>query len=440
MSDSAIPIHHSAPPDFLLGGIQVNEADHEAWFDALEAQSMNTIQVTEYARQGDWDTDDLEGHAVEPRVLEEIRGAARRGLSVVYVCRVQLDSDAARNEFLWHGMIMPGSDERLASWFAKYGRFVALRAEMAEREGVDVFMIGSELNALATTVPAQRPPELEEYFLNREKQAQRRRELLAQDSADHRKAAEAQGFDSVASYIDARIARERQWAVAATGGDAYDLETINRLRERLKGHWQALIEDVRQVYSGPVGYAANFDHYHLIGFWQSLDVIGVNAYFKLRDQLLADESERYLYPLLVDGWRAVFADLVKLRNTRSLGDKPVIFTEMGYTFRARSTVHPWADEGFSLIPGPGGAEVVVWRDQPERFEERAWAVRALWQAHSELERSLPAGGKSNPLLEGILYWKLSSHDYHFGDESFVVHIGKGSNDPILPELRRFVTR
>ncbi|NIR42384.1 MAG: hypothetical protein GWN99_00005, partial [Gemmatimonadetes bacterium] len=47
------------PPSFFLGGIQVNEADHEAWFDALEAQSMNTVQVTEYAKQGDWDTDHM---------------------------------------------------------------------------------------------------------------------------------------------------------------------------------------------------------------------------------------------------------------------------------------------------------------------------------------------------------------------------------------------
>ncbi len=56
-------------------------------------------------------------------------------------------------------------------------------------------------------------------------------------------------------------------------------------------------------------------------------------------------------------------------------------------------------------------------------------MRALHQAHSELER---------PFLEGILYWKLSSHDYHFEVESFMVHVGEDSEDPILPELRRFL--
>ncbi len=448
MRHSATPAKRS-PPDFFLGGIQVNEADNEAWFDALEAQSMNTVQVTEYARQGDWDTDHLWSEESAAWVLEEIRGARRRGLAVVYVCRVHLE-DTERNRFLWHGMIMPETDELIASWFEKYRRFVVQRAEIAEREGVEVFMIGSEMNALATTLPAAELPALEEYFLNEEKQEDRRRRLLARSNltaGNVQELAERRGFDSVESYIDARIAQERQWARTAVGGDTGSPATVNRRRERLKAHWQELIEKVRRVYTGPVGYAANFDHYDQIGFWPSLDVIGINAYFKLRDKLLPEESEQHLYPLLVDGWRAVLGDIVAFRNARKLGDKQVIFTEMGYTFRAGSTIHPWADEGFALIPGSttkadgSGPEqhVVVWRDQPERFEERAWAIRALWQAHSELEHTVPAeGGERNPLLEGILYWKLSSHDYHFDEESFMVHIGAGSGDPILPELRRFL--
>ncbi len=413
-----------SPPAFLLGGIQVNEADLKDWFDALADQSMNTVHVTEYARQGDWDSDDISWDEVDADVLDEIRGAERRGLAVVYICRIHLDPALERNNFLWHGMIMPRTEERLESWFEKYGRFVVQRAEMAEREGVDVFMIGSELNALATTLPADEPPGLEEYYLNEDKQQERRNQVLAQESLT------AEGFDSVESYIDARIATEQAWARAVTGGDAEDLETINRRRGRLEDGWEALIAKVRRVYSGRIGFAANFDQYTQIGFWPSLDVIGINAYFKLRDRVLPDESEEHLYPLLLDGWRQVLDRIDGFRNGQGLGGKPVIFTEMGFTYRAKSTINPWADEGFALVDGPGaGKRAVVWRDQPVRYEERAWAVRALWQAHSELTR---------PFLEGILYWKLSSHDYHLDDESFMVHIGSGSDDPALPELRRFL--
>ncbi len=196
---------------------------------------------------------------------------------------------------------------------------------------------------------------------------------------------------------------------------------------------------MRGVYSGRVGYAANFDHYQEIGFWRSVDVMGLSAYFSLRDRVLPDESEEHLYPLLVDGWRRVLGDLAGFRRAAGLDGQAVIFTEIGYTRRARSTLRPWAHDGFSLIhnpttlpdgtPGEPEEYVVVWADQPVRLEERAWAVRALRQAHAELDQ---------PLLQGILYWKLSSHDYHLDDEPFLVHVGEGTEDPVLPELRRFL--
>ena len=436
------PPPRTDPPSFYLGGIQVNEADHEDWFDALEAQSMNTVQVTDYAMQGDWDTDHMWWDEESPYVIKEIRGAKRRGLSVIFVSRVALDHAFERNEFLWHGMIMPKTPELLDSWFEQYGRYLVKWATIAEREGVDVFMIGSEMNALATSLPAEEPPHLEEYFLNEEKQEDRREQVLAQESIiaeRHLVLPEREGFATVEEYIDARIATEQAWAETVTGGDVESLEQINTQRARLKAYWETLIDKVRAVYSGPIGYAANFDHYHMVGFWSKLDVMGINAYFELRDRVLPEESQEHLYPLLLDGWRGVLGGIDEFRESQGLRGMPVIFTEMGYTYRAKSTLRPWADEGFSLIynpttlpdgsPGEPEEYVVVWRDQPERFEERAWAVRALWQAHSELE---------HPFLEGILYWKLSSHDYHYDDESFMVHVGEDTEDPVLDELRRFL--
>ncbi len=438
-------------PAFYLGGIQVNEADHQEWFTALLSQRMNTVQVTDYAKQGDWDTDHLWWDEEAPWVIEEIRGAKKRGLEVVFICRVALDHAFERNAFLWHGMISPKTDEQLDSWFEQYGRFVTGWAEKAEREGVDVFMIGSEMNALATTLPATEVPNLEEYFLNEEKQEDRRAQVLAQQKIVGEKSLELperEGFDSVEGYIDARIATERAWAATVTGGDSPDgisLDAVNRRRARLQKHWEELIAQVRRVYSGKIGYAANFDQYHEVGFWSDLDIMGINAYFELRHRILEDESEANLYPLLLAGWRGVLGGIADFRRSQGIEGQPVMFTEMGFTWRAKSTLRPWADEGFSLIynpttqpdgtPGQAEAEkpeehVVVWRDQPAKFEERAWAARALWEAHEELEK---------PFLKGILYWKLSSHDYHLDDESFMVHVGPGTRDPILPELRRFLS-
>ena len=323
--------------------------------------------------------------------------------------------------------------------------YPAVHRLFAEREGVDVLMIGSELNALASTLPVKEVPALEEYFLNNEKQQQRREEVLAQKQLIEEKnlyLGDRESFETVEQYLEARINNEQTWASQITEGSG-GVEVINARRSALQDHWVKLIRDLRKVYTGPMGYAANFDQYHEVGFWSELDLMGVNAYFQLRTDLLAgvDEQQRNdrLYPLLVQGWADVLGRIGNFRQEQGLSESPLIFTEMGYTYRRHSTLEPWADTGFSMIYHPttlpdgsqGEPEkhVIVWREQPDDFQERALAVRALHEAHSRLE---------NPFLRGISYWKLSSHDYHKDVESFMVHVGEDSEDPILPELRRFL--
>ena len=114
----------SSRQPFLLGGIQVNEPDDARWFQALLDTKMNSVAVTVYAKQGDWDSDNLWHDDDESGLTKEIRGAKARGLRVVLILRVALDHAFPRNRFLWHGLIMPKSDELLDSWFAKYRSFV----------------------------------------------------------------------------------------------------------------------------------------------------------------------------------------------------------------------------------------------------------------------------------------------------------------------------
>ena len=107
----------STGPVFYLGGIQVNEPDHDAWVRALAESGMNTVAVTVYAKQGDWDSTNLWWEEEEPWVIAEARAARRRGLDVALVLRVALDHAFERNKFFWHGMIMPDSDDALNEWF-----------------------------------------------------------------------------------------------------------------------------------------------------------------------------------------------------------------------------------------------------------------------------------------------------------------------------------
>lgn len=432
-------------PDFLLGGIQVNEARLDHWLERLQAVGMNTVSVTDYAHQGDWDSynlwweDDVEGE------LREIRAAKSEGMQVVLILRVALDHAFPRNEFLWHGMIQPADREQLDEWFRRYTEFTLYWAELAAREDVDVLMIGSELNALTSTRPLEELPLLHEWYLNDDKREETKRSLLAYRDRIERRHLVPRGreaYPSLPEYLDSRIATERSWA-RETGAS---LDAMNERRRLLESKWIELIAEVREVYDGPVGYAANFDQYQEVGFWEHLDWMGINAYFQLRRHLLREADGDVLYPILTESWRRILGDVDEVRRTREL-DLPVLFTEIGYTYRDNSTLEPWAADGFSLLPvaPPGGVppaespeagptpelprRLVIWQDQPVDLEERALAVRALRQAHAEMEE---------PFLRGLLYWKLSTEPVHFREEPFVLLIDEGRDDPLLGELQRFV--
>lgn len=421
----------STPPEFYLGGIQVNEENLDTWFDALEARGMNTVSVTDYARQGLWDSDDLWWHETNPAVVDEVRAAQDRGMQAVLILRVDLNMAEARNRSFWHGMIHPASDEALASWFRKYTEYAVGWAEVAEREGVDMLMIGSELNALAETVPTDRIPSLQKYYLNPQSQEEVKRLWLDQQAARSESDPDKANIDTYLAEADERIQEQVRWAMA-TMPDGGDLAALNRRRQTLLGHWRRLIQRLREVYRGRLGYAANFDQYQTVAFWPELDVMGINAYFPLRTHLQEERDTAALEPMLQRGWQQAMDDIAAFRRQQGL-DLPVIFTEMGYTFRANSTVQPWAHEGSEILPvsrpdGDSSRRLVVWDQQPVDPEERTLAVRALHRAHGLQE---PA------FLQGILYWKLSTHAEHRDIESFVLLIHEASQDPLIKELQRF---
>ena len=117
------------------------------------------------------------------------------------------------------------------------------------------------------------------------------------------------------------------------------------------------------------------------------------------------------------------------RQAQGVGDHPVIFTELGYTRRAGATIQPWAGEGLALLhEGRDGAELVAWQDRPLRPKERALAIDALHEVSSGLE---------TPLLEGILYWKLSTVPEHREIEPFVAILGADPPDPAVEALEEF---
>jgi hypothetical protein len=430
-------------PSFFLGGIQVNEPDHAKWTHALTEVGMNTVAVTIYARQGDWDSDNLWYDEEAKWVVHEIRAAKQAGLHVVLILRVALDHAYVRNRFLWHGMIMPRTPTLLRSWFLKYREFANKWALIAEKEGVDVFGVGSELNALTSTTPVDSLPGILHYFLDEDQQQHYREALLRQEErldTRYLRGAWGQTYNSLNHYIDDRARAEHAWAKTMSFGQ--NLNTINERRSLLKRLWVELIQELRTVYSGPLTYAANFDQYHEVTFWKELDYIGINAYFPLRAKPSTELDPTALYPVLEDAWVDILQGIENFRQQEGLDSQPVIFTELGYTFRLNSTIEPWASDGFSLLEVDVDSNLIIWEERRVNYQERALAVRALRQAANKIQVKRTGQTHNfdyqNNLLRGILYWKLSTLEEHEKIEPFVLIVGPHPPDPLLAELLAFM--
>ena len=148
--------------------------------------------------------------------------------------------------------------------------------------------------------------------------------------------------------------------------------------------WRALIRQVRQVYHGPLTYAANYDEYQKIRFWDALDYIGVQAYFPL---IAAPNPS---LETLVAGWQPHLRALARLQ--KQVG-KPVIFTEVGYKTTADAAAEPWKwpDRTAALQPADEATQARCY----EAMFRACWGLPWLkgmfiWKWYPGLEADGPA--------------------------------------------------
>lgn len=97
--------------------------------------------------------------------------------------------------------------------------------------------------------------------------------------------------------------------------------------------WRQLIAGVRARFSGQLTYAANWDEFQRVGFWPSLDYIGVDAYWPVASS--SDEP----VSALVSAWTSR-GYIASLGAVASRVGKPVLLTEVGYRSIVGATIHP----------------------------------------------------------------------------------------------------
>ena len=181
-------------------------------------------------------------------LVHAIRKARESGMKVMLKPHLDLidTSDGS-----WRGEIGCVRDPEWEAWFKEYTKFIMHYVDIARKEKVEMFCIGTELSTAAT----------------------------------------------VKGYL-----------------------------------WNDLIKKVRSKYKGQLTYAAHWDRYMDIRFWDQLDYIGINAYFPLT------EEQEPTYDELLAGWTKWVDEMETFQ--KQVG-KPIIFPEIGCASADGAAIRPW---------------------------------------------------------------------------------------------------
>lgn len=122
-----------------------------------------------------------------------------------------------------------------------------------------------------------------------------------------------------------------------TGAEAFCVGTELQGTVHHQARWRQIIAKVRAVYDGPITYAANWDVYQDVPFWDALDAVGIQAYFPLTEAGGPTDDAA-----LQAGWARVMAEVSTY--SAEVG-KPVVFTEVGYARAPQAATRPWESYG-----------------------------------------------------------------------------------------------
>ncbi len=230
-------------------------------------------------------------------LIHAIREAKKLGMKVMLKPHLDLidTSDGS-----WRGEIACVKEPQWEEWFDKYTEFIMHYIDIANKEKVEMFCVGTELSATAT----------------------------------------------VKGYL-----------------------------------WKDVIKKVRSKYSGRLTYAAHWDRYMDIRFWDQLDYVGINAYFPLTEKMEPTYDE------LKAGWTKWVDEMERFQKKVQ---KPIIFPEIGCCSADGAAIRPW--EHFPRSEVNVNLQSDYYRVLLETFWEKEWFYGLYWWSWGTNVRM---GGKWN---------------------------------------------
>lgn len=149
-----------------------------------------------------------------------------------------------------------------------------------------------------------------------------------------------------------------------------------------EGFWRdSVIRNVRKLFSGQITYAANWDEYKEVKFWDLVDYVGIDAYFPLTQASNATNEQ------LLAGWKSWLAEIETFQ--KSVG-KPVVFTESGYCSADIASSKPW-EEALKTTPNTS-LQKECYKALVDTFWDKPWFFGVYWWAWNTYPQS---GGENN---------------------------------------------
>jgi hypothetical protein len=121
------------------------------------------------------------------------------------------------------------------------------------------------------------------------------------------------------------------WICEGNGVDVFVVGSELLSTERQEARWRETIAFCRERFSGLLTYSSNWDHYESVPFWDALDLIGMNSYWKLGGKDPSVEE-------IVQSWQPIKADVGEFVQRTG---KPLIFLEVGWCSLENAAREPW---------------------------------------------------------------------------------------------------
>lgn len=130
------------------------------------------------------------------------------------------------------------------------------------------------------------------------------------------------------------IMRHYAWVAQENGVDLLVVGSELVSSENKLNEWTRTINAIREIYKGKLTYSSNWDHYTSVPFWDQLDMIGMNSYWKFSKSA----SHNPTVDEIVARWREIQKDLFEFQ---AKAGKPIMFLEIGWFSQKNVAWEPW---------------------------------------------------------------------------------------------------